>query len=66
VVVKMVQFRIEWLVEMKQVKQSKRGDKDTVGPHTRAWMLTSFILSTGVGAVDPTQAIFEVWVLWWV
>jgi hypothetical protein len=62
VAVKMVQFRIEWLVEMKQVKQSK----DTVGPHTRAWMLTSFILSTGVGAVDPTQAIFEVWVLWWV
>jgi hypothetical protein len=34
-----------------------------MGPHTWAWMLTLFILSTGVGAVDPTQAIFEVSVL---
>jgi hypothetical protein len=34
-----------------------------VGPHTWAWMLTLFVLSTGVGAVDPTQVILKTWVL---
>ena len=34
-----------------------------MGPHAWAWMLTFFVLSTGVGAVDPTQVILKTWVL---